>query len=350
VRRLLHHYLHTAREADRLLYPARDPAILGSPRRGVTPENLDNHDAAMAWFDAEREVLLAATAQAAAYHVDKCAWQIPWAMATFFARRGYWDEWAAIQEMALIAAQRSDDLVGQAHTHRYLARAGIRLGRHDEANGHLVRVLELYRQLGDPAGQALTHIDIAQACESRGDYRIAIGHARQALSLYEIAGHRTGRARALNTLGFDHAHLGHHKQAVAFCQQALSLHQEIGDTFGEATTWDSLGYAFRARGLHTQAATSYQHAIDLHRELGDRFHQAEALRYLGDTYQAAGRAGEAHHSWEQALVILDDLKHVAADEVRARLNNHDICSSSACKVRPDVGARYEPVKPSRDRT
>jgi tetratricopeptide (TPR) repeat protein/transcriptional regulator with XRE-family HTH domain len=339
VRRLLDHYLYTALEADRVLYPARDPLIQGSPQRGVAPENLDTHDAAMAWFDAEREVLLAATAQAAAYNVGTYAWQIPWAMATFFARRGYWNEWAGIQEVALVATRRSGDLVGQAQTHRYLARARIRLGHHRDANGHLMRVLDLYRQLGDPAGQALTHIDIAQACESRGDYRVAIGHARQALSLYEIAGHTTGRARALNTLGLDHAHLGHHKQAISFCQQALSLHQEIGDRFGEAATLDSLGYAFRALGLHTQAATCYQRAIDLHRQLDDRFHQAETLRYLGDTHRAAGRAAEARQVWAQALVILEDLKHVTADEVRASLTSHDIpAARHAARLPQNQGA------------
>src|SRR5262249_36824561 len=58
--RMLDHSLHPAHAAERLLHPARDPIILTPPQPGVTPEHPADHEQAVAWFTAERPVLLAA--------------------------------------------------------------------------------------------------------------------------------------------------------------------------------------------------------------------------------------------------------------------------------------------------
>ncbi len=83
VERAVDHYLHTARAADKLLYSARLPIPFADPRPGTQPEHLATHAQALAWFDAEHKVLLAATGLAARYGLDTQAWQLPWAMETF---------------------------------------------------------------------------------------------------------------------------------------------------------------------------------------------------------------------------------------------------------------------------
>jgi DNA-binding SARP family transcriptional activator len=114
IHRLLDHYLHTARDADLLLYPHGEPVTPAAPQPGVTPERLSGRDQAMAWFTAEHPVLLAAMEQAtrAGFHQHTC--QLAWTLDVFLHRRGHWHDRAATQRAALEAARRLGDRGAQA--------------------------------------------------------------------------------------------------------------------------------------------------------------------------------------------------------------------------------------------
>jgi hypothetical protein len=61
------------------------------------------------------------------------------------------------------------------------------------------------------------------------------------------------------------------------------------------------------------------------RESGARFDEADTLTRLGDARHAACELAQARDAWQQALVILDDLQHPDAGQVRAKLartNDH----------------------------
>jgi tetratricopeptide (TPR) repeat protein len=82
-------------------------------------------------------------------------------------------------------------------------------------------------------------------------------------------------------------------------------------------------HAHHHLGHHPQALTCYQHALDLFRDLGDRYEEAATLTRLGDTHHAAGDLAAARDTWQRALVILDELDHPYADQVRAKLATLD---------------------------
>jgi len=318
--RLLDHYLHTAHNADRLLYPTREPLALTPPSTGVTPEHPTDRQQALAWFSTERPVLLAAVDHAAATGFDTHTWQLTWTLSPFLNRRGHWHDQASIGRAAVAAACRLGDPTAQARAHRNLANADTRLGRFDDAHTHLGHALDLYTRTGDQAGQAHTHRDLGLLRERQDRYPEALDHARQALGLYRAAGHRVGQANALNTVGWYHALLGDHQQALAHCQQALTLQQELGDHAGQAATWDSLGYAHHHLDHYTQAITCYHHALHLRRDVGDRYPEATTLTHLGDTHHAAGNPTAAHAAWQHALAILADIDRPDADTVRTKLH------------------------------
>src|SRR5215470_13301295 len=56
-RRMLDHYLHSANAANLLLKPRGEPIVLAAPVPGVVAEELADHAAALAWFEAEHAVL-----------------------------------------------------------------------------------------------------------------------------------------------------------------------------------------------------------------------------------------------------------------------------------------------------
>jgi hypothetical protein len=85
---MLDHYLHTAYAADRLLSATRDPIGLIPPRPGTRPEEFPGTGQALAWFQAEHQVLLGAVKQAADDGFDVHAWQLAWTLVTFLDRQG----------------------------------------------------------------------------------------------------------------------------------------------------------------------------------------------------------------------------------------------------------------------
>jgi tetratricopeptide (TPR) repeat protein len=318
-RRTLDHYLHTGHAAALLVNPHRDPIELGAPEPGTTPAPVVDHQEALAWFDAERGVLVAAAWSMAATGADRHVWQLAWTMAEFLDRRGHWQDWTATQRAAIAAAGRLGDHAAQAFAHRSVARSYRRLGQLEDAYTHYQHALGLSQHTGDLVGQAHTHMNIGMVRTRQGRHTESLDHVQRALGLYEVACHRVGQAAALNNLGWLHAQLGEYQSALAACKQSLALHQELGNEHGEADAWDSLGYVQHQLNDHAEATTCYRRALDRYRALGDRYWEANTLTHLGDTYTAAGEVDAAQQAWEQALSILDELDHPTAGELRAKL-------------------------------
>ncbi len=343
VHRLLDHYLCTAYRAHELLGPSHDDAIsIAPPGPLVTADELGDHREALAWFTREYQVLLAALRQATVSGCDIHAWQLAWAMASFFERRGHWHDAVASQQYALDAANRLGDPHAQAICHGRLAYAYADLRRYAEAAGQLEQALELYQQLGDHTGQAQTHRSLALVLDREARYEAALDHAEQALGLFQTAGHRTGQARALNALGWFHIQLGRHQEGLAYCQQALDLQKEIDDQFGQADTLDSIATAYSALGNDHQAIAHYQQAVVLYREFGHRHSEADTLATLGDLHLANGSVAAARDAWEEALRTLDELGHPGAQQVREKLTK--LASGTGVSDHPDdfVGRHLQP--------
>jgi tetratricopeptide (TPR) repeat protein len=317
--RILDHYLHSAGRAAFTLTSTFEPVTLLPPRPGTAPERLAGPCDALAWFDAERQPLLAAVGLAAESGFDSHAWQLPWAMVPFLRKRGHWQEWAAIQRTALAAATRLGDIAGQAVSRRLLATAYDDLGDYGQALDYYMTGLELYRWLGDCCGQARAFAGLGMLAARQGRHRDALGYDEQSLRLYRAAGDKAGEAVMLYGIGWDHGLLGDYEQARAFCQQALALNAEVGNRDVDAAICDSLGYAEHHLGNLTEAAECYQRALGIIREFGDRWRETVTLTHLGDTRYAAGDLPQARQAWQQSLAILEDLDHPDAGKVRARL-------------------------------
>ncbi len=317
--RMLDHYLQAAYAADRVLYPARDPISLSPPAAGIIEEHLADHRQALAWFQDEHRVLLAAITRAAEAGCHRHAWQLPWTLMTFADRQGLWPDLAASLEPALEVTERFNDVEGQAWVRRFLGRAYVRTGSYRDAHGHLVRALDLYQRLNDQVDMAHVHAYLGKLAEMEGRYELALYHCGQALSFFRACGNQAGEARMLNSVGWCHTRLADYSQALACCREALALHVSLGNRHGQAATLDSIGLASHHVGDYAQALTSYQGALELFGDLGNRCEEAETLVRRGDTYLAAGRSDAAAGSWRQALAILDELAPREAEAVRAKL-------------------------------
>jgi DNA-binding SARP family transcriptional activator len=319
--RVLDHYVHTAWSAAVMLRPGRDPGFeLDIPRTGAEPEALQSPDDAMAWFDAEHQVLIGAISWAAATGCDTHAWQLPWALTDYFTMTGCWHDVRATMQTALEAASRTGDAAGQARAHHGLGRVRIPAAALRASRRHLAQALGLYQELGDPIGQASVHSQLGMILDHEGRTQEALAEAQQALHLARAAGHRGHEASALNLIGWLHAHQGHHELALKRCRNALVLYRGIRDRLGEAGTWDSIGYVSHLSGNFDEAAEHYYRALQLSRDVRCRSAQATILDHLGDNCEAAGSPEAARDFWRQALAILDELQLAETGGIRQKLH------------------------------
>jgi tetratricopeptide (TPR) repeat protein len=320
--RVLVHYLNTAHHATTALNSGRDLLTITPPRPGVTPELFLTSGAALAWFSTERQVLSAATILASDNQFDDLAWQLCYALGSFYLGNGYWQEWASTLSAGLTSAERLGDLNAQACINLDLGRACLLPGRCDDAHKYLRHALSRCQQSGNLAIQGHAHLLLSASRMRQGDLHEALDHARQALKLYRDANHQAGQANALNNVGWFLARLGNHQEALAYSEQALAVQQEIANRDGELHTWDTLGYTLHHLGHHTKAIACYHRALNLCHELGNRHTRGEALDHLGDTYLRIGNPQAARTAWQQALEIFDDLHHPDTRQVRAKLIQH----------------------------
>lgn len=333
-RRIVDHYLLSARTADARLSPLRQPITPPSLTTGVTPEEPADGASALAWLAEEHGVLIRVVELAARHGFDRHVWQLAWAVTTFLSRRGCWEDLIAVQHRALAAAERCGDRAAAAQAHRDVVAAFSETGRLRLARQHLESALALLRELGDRTGQAQTLLTLSWINEKEGDQMTALHHDERALALFRADGHQAGEARALNAIGWDHAVLGAYREAVGYCQRALVLQRRLGDGVGEANSWDTLGYAHHHLSRYRRAARCFRRSLALSRELGHRYNEAETLHHLGDNHEALGDLAAAHDCWLRAFEIHSDMRHPAAAQLRDKLS----AGHGHPRRRPEVAA------------
>ncbi|GAA1638929.1 BTAD domain-containing putative transcriptional regulator [Actinoplanes couchii] len=316
-RRMHDWYVAGAVGAGQILDPHRMTGRLGRPP--VEPAHFDSTGEAVAWFTAERPNLLAVQTATG----DAGAWWVAWGMTEYLQRGGHWPDWVSTQLIALAAARRIGDVYLETTADRSLGSAYARLGDFGRATSAFERVLAQFQAIGDVSRAASVHLNLGWVADRQRDFATALHHARQALDLARSVGHTRGEADGLNTVGWYLIQLGEHRSALEPCRQALALHEAIGNRSGQADTWDTLGYVHHHLGDHGQALIAYRQALSFYVGVADRYHESLVLNHMGDTHRAAGDVEAARESWRGALLILDDLGHAEAGEVRDKLATVD---------------------------
>jgi tetratricopeptide (TPR) repeat protein len=334
--RLADHYLQSARAADQAIYPARPPVAIPGLQPGTQPETFSSHAQALDWFDREHYVLLAVISLAAAADLHACAWQLPWAMETFFYRRAHWHDWAVTQTIALTAARRIGDRDGEAHAHRGIANANIENGSYEEGLRHLALALRLREKTGDLAGQARIHLDMARSAGFQQRYDDYLNHARRGLELSRSVHDLWGEGNGLSEVAWALALLGHYEQAIAGCQEALRVYRQVGSRPHEGQVWDTLGFAHYHLGHHAKAAACYRRAVQILDDHGYLYNKAVTLTWAGEAYRAAGDAQAAREAWRQALAILKDTRH--PDTARVLANLDDLATAADLARQQTLGS------------
>jgi tetratricopeptide (TPR) repeat protein len=263
-RRVLVWYLHTADAAAKAGSNAYTLPVELEPLASQVPvPAFDDANAAIAWYEAERDNLIGAVRIAHRAGLYRIAWQIPAVLTMIIADREPAGTWLTLQELALDAARQLGDRYGEALT---LDNLGI-------AHRHQLRLAEAERDF------------------------------TAALTAFQAVGNSLGQARAANGLGVVYLYAHRLDDAVNSFKLALSLAGGLGDPVYAGAFTRNLGWALLERGDLVQAEESLRDAEARLRDINEPLEQSEALSLLATVLRQSERYELAKRTAEQALAI-----------------------------------------------
>ncbi|TQS20149.1 AfsR/SARP family transcriptional regulator [Microbispora sp. KK1-11] len=214
-----------------------------------------------AWFDSERQTLLAGVAQACRLGLHEAAWELSARAAGYYAFRGHYRDWAFSHELALRACALGGDQWGEAVMTRGL--------------GHLLMVgVEPRRGVAPEAIEA-------------------------ALAAFGAAGERHGALDLLCLRAFALCRGGDPDQARAVADEAMAMAEEIGYELALSRLWYVRAVTDREQGLHGDALACADRALRLAIRGNSLVARTLALREMAAACRdhATGRR-VSHHLWE----------------------------------------------------
>ncbi len=339
VRRLLDYYLHTAGQADRVLYPARRRPPLGAdqtPAWALDGPALGTAEEAAAWLDAEWRNILQAARYAGRHEWKQQCADLTYLMAGFLEVSACWEEAAAAHALAL---QASRDLADPAR----IARAALTLsavrqqtGQHEAAIALAEEAAALCRSLADRRGEAEALDQLGLAYQRTARSREALAYFTEARIAFRTAEDPHGMAGTLSHSGIACWHLGRHGEASKHLDAALDLYRQVGDRRGEAKVLNNLGKVRLGKGYHRDALDAYEKSLEIFTDIGGPQNQAILFHNIGSVYHYKGSYPEALAACRRALAIYRDTGDLP-NEADVLNDIGAIYASAAC---PDEALRY----------
>ncbi|MCC3765607.1 tetratricopeptide repeat protein [Glycomyces sp. TRM65418] len=244
--RMLDWYAATAHRAagelpaSNLAAPPIEPGV-------SEPLRFDGRDAALAWFDAEADELVALS-RIAETRGHPAAWWLADAMRAYCYFGGDWRRLERIADSGERAARRRGDLQVRARMTRHLGTAAVLRGDLGAATRFDEAAVALARESGDPVEEARALIGLADDYTEHGRAAQAVALLTRALERSRSGGDEVTAANALFSLATSRRRLGHLEAAEEDLTRARDLAAVHGATHGEMVCLLELGALCQQRG------------------------------------------------------------------------------------------------------
>ncbi|WP_051451085.1 AfsR/SARP family transcriptional regulator [Actinospica robiniae] len=339
--RLLSYYLETAASA-RALWFGRPGGPRPLPRHVAGSEDMAD---AKAWFDAERENLLAIFVQdtlEAKQKLKLVADLIPYLRAS-----GPWDQAIVLLVEAVDVARALHDLGEEARALRLLGHIYAERGMISDALPCLERAVALSRESGDRLGEAHALKTLGWAFGGR-ETRRALSYAQQAAQVLRGFG-PTDEADAINLLAVLSNQNGRFEESVALAEQLRDLARAINSRLYEANALFHLSHAKYALEEFDEVEPILLRAREISQE--SRRGAAGIEQELGRLRMRRGRFAEAVEYLERAATVFVELGYAIGmaysygelGRIRLRLGDPDGAMALlqyALRVSLDGGLKY----------
>jgi tetratricopeptide (TPR) repeat protein len=262
---------------------------------------------ALAWFEVERQSLVAAIELSYAAQQWATVIQLAFLVSGFFALRAHWDDWMSTHELAVQSACNAGDRRGEAIARCQLAHVYSDASRWEDAAANYLQALTIFRDLDDASGVGRALGDLANVYSSQGRQDEALTSYEQALTIFRELGDRQNTGEALNNIGTFFRLQGRWVEAASSCEEALEIYREIKHRGGEASALDNLANVYYDQGRSQEALALNERALEMFRDLHDRHAEVIAIGNRAVLYLNLGRTEDAIAGHEQALSIYREL-------------------------------------------
>nr|WP_181396710.1 tetratricopeptide repeat protein [Streptomyces sp. FT05W] len=287
--RLIAYYTEHAEAADTHFHP---PGSVVSSRFG-------DREQALAWFDAERENLIAT-----AHTTPQAGLDLGFALGRYLDWRRRLHDLVAVRSLALDACRTLNDTSNEAGAWNNLGATLREVRRFDDAVHAHETARTLYQQTGDTHDEAGAWNNLGGALQELRRFDDAVHAHETARTLYQQTGDTHSEAGAWNNLGLALKELRRFNEALHAHETARTLHQQTGDTHSEAGAWNNLGLALKELRRYDEALHAHETARTLFQQTGDTHSQATAWNNLGTAYRGLSRFEEAVAAGERAVAML----------------------------------------------
>ncbi|MFG2119381.1 BTAD domain-containing putative transcriptional regulator [Streptomyces sp. NPDC048710] len=267
------------------------------------------------WLEAERLSLVAAVAQAAELEMDDLAWDLTVSAAVLFETRHYLEDWRECAEVALEAARRGGNLLGQAAMLHQLGGVAQSYRRLAEAHARYTEAMELFEEAGEPHGQALNLRNLSILERFSGDLDLAMTRLERAGDIFRTVGDVSSEAHALDNMAQIELERGNTELAMKLGVEAVRIMESIdrGSKRGVAQTIHRLGRVHLARSDFPKAEEAFLQVIELVQAKSDLVGLAYALLGLGEARLGAGDVDAAEATLSEALEVVERIDSPLVD-------------------------------------
>ncbi|WP_020578583.1 AfsR/SARP family transcriptional regulator [Actinopolymorpha alba] len=334
LRRVLHWYLATARQAMRRLsesFGRRDSAGIPDSELRQRGLELDGAQGAAQWITIEANNVLAAARQALKLPGDGPSIVAGLAAAVYMPlhKTGRWNELIGVNQLALVASEHTGEQLWKARAHNDMGWAYRELRRFGEALNHLEEALDAYRAVGYLAGEAHALNGLGAAYKESGRLDTAIEIYRAALAIRRKLQDSRGEVVVLNNISDLLRKQGKLEEAIAHSHQCLAIHEELGESTSMGITLGNLGKALHRSGRADEALPRLEQAITVLRRTATYRVLPELLWDLGSVLHELGRLEDARDRWREALDALCEMSAMTTAEA-------DRILSEPVPTQPDI--------------
>ncbi|MGC4806470.1 ATP-binding protein [Micromonospora sp. DT233] len=304
LRRVLDWYLHTADAALARTLPFNRTVPLDPPT-DVTPLTFVGSTDADAWFDGERENLIAVTQAAAGIEADapRTAWQLATILRSVFMHRNAFDGWFTTARVGLAAARTLGDRRGEAEALESLGKAHFQARQLDEAVRYHRAALAIRQSIGDEHGTAVSVNALGLLGLRHRRLTDALTHFTDSLTRFERIGNQRWQALLLSNLAETRYELGELALAAALLDRALTVQRKIDDRGQEGNSLFFLSMTLRELGRIDEAADAIERAVTVAEDAGSPVWLAHWLVEYARVLRARGRPAEALEAVHRAATI-----------------------------------------------
>ncbi|WP_181188279.1 ATP-binding protein [Actinopolyspora mortivallis] len=342
--RLFTHYVQTSSHAVGTIYETRS---VNGDLRFDKKSSFFPCEKAGQWLAVERANLVATAGAAAEHGYSEHAVELARILANHMQSGGYFREDEILQETAIAAAERDDDLRGrceallnlgstfawtgryknavdclsQAETgflelaeHRRYAETLNTIGRtYDMSSRPLCgikyyqRSLRAFTDAGDTTGKGRAMVNLGFAYERLGKYREALRWGERGLDLLRTANAEGSVGRALTNVGRVHAWLGNFTYSFRTLHDAIAKCRDNVDVLGEGAAFNALAFANRRANRPEEALELLDRSYSLFANTGNLVHECRTMVELGTCLLAVKKADQSLDVLQKAFEISREL-------------------------------------------